>query len=77
LTEAQRKAITEAENAILRIVAETRGRLTETGIDFRGEDGDFSCTRCDCEFFMSPPGRPILACKRQGCGHSFTLHRVQ
>ncbi len=76
LTEPQRQIVAEAEQAILRTLAETRTKLTENGMDFPpGQDGDFSCTRCACEFFMS--SRPGLLCERTGCGHSFTIHRVQ
>ena len=43
-----------------------------------GEDGDFSCTKCDCEGFQSnpPPARPSLVCSRPTCRHFFTRHRV-
>jgi hypothetical protein len=77
LTDPQRQAISEAENAILQILADTRTKLAEAGMDLpAAEEGDFSCTRCSCEFFMSG-STPGLACKRSGCGHSFTLHRVR
>lgn len=40
-----------------------------------GEDGDFSCTKCDCEVFQSGPS-PSVFCKRSTCGHAFPRHRV-
>lgn len=82
LTDEQRRTISDAEAAVRRVVAEAHARLADSGMDIPrppppGEPGDFSCTFCACEFYLSGPGSgPGLACTRPGCGHSFTVHRV-
>jgi hypothetical protein len=78
-TEPQRKIVVETEDAVLRILSDSRARLADTGMDFTPSgEGDFSCTRCSCAAFVSGStrGHPSLSCKRLGCGHSFTVHRV-
>ncbi|REE96860.1 hypothetical protein [Thermomonospora umbrina] len=73
LTPEQRAVIAEAESAALRRIRDARSRLVELGLEFKGEPGDFSCTRCDCDSYR---GVPLQPCRTPRCGHAFTLHNV-
>jgi hypothetical protein len=71
LSEDQREYLKPALEKVTDGLAELQEALIELG----WEEGDFSCTRCDCSSFVgSQP--PILRCARSTCGHRFTLHRV-
>lgn len=56
-------------------LAESFAEVHERLIDLRlVEEGDGSCTRCECAQFHSTP--PHLICKTPHCGHHFKQHRV-
>jgi hypothetical protein len=63
---------------VLRATAEKIGDSLADIVESLGEEGDFSCTRCGCDSFVStpPPARPSLVCARPTCRHFFTRHRV-
>jgi hypothetical protein len=60
---------------VLRSAAEKIGDSLADIFESVGEDGDFSCTRCGCEGFLSNQ-RPSMVCSRPTCRHFFTRHRV-
>ena len=71
LSEDQREYLKPAVEKVAEGFTELREKLFELGWD----EGDFSCTRCDCQFFEAP-SQPGRTCARSTCGHRFTLHRV-
>jgi hypothetical protein len=71
LSEDQQEYLKPALGKVADGFAELQDKLIELGWD----EGDFSCTRCDCSSFVSAEP-PTLRCARSTCGHRFTLHRV-
>jgi|EndMetStandDraft_4_1072995.scaffolds.fasta_scaffold1681192_1 hypothetical protein len=78
LTDAEVKALDEADSILERAFNEAAGKVR--GIRRRDDvppDGFLSCKRCDCESFVSPTsGSDHLTCKRPSCRHSFFSHDV-
>jgi len=72
LTDDQRKFLEPTIAKISEGLAELQEKLTELGWN----EGDSSCTRCDCEFFVPPEAPPLIRCARPTCGHGFTSHNV-
>ena len=72
------EALSDDARDVLRSAAEKIGDSLADIVERVGEDGDFSCTRCNCEVFMSAesPDRLSMVCSRPTCRHYFTRHRV-
>jgi hypothetical protein len=78
LTDAQFKALDDAEAIMTRAFDEARAKISAAGVPGEGS------TRClvgppHCDAFVQPTGgsgADRLKCKRQGCGHFFTRHDV-
>lgn len=70
--------VSDEAREVLRSAAEKIGDSLAEILERVGEDGDFSCTRCGCDGFVStpPPARPSMVCKNPTCRHFFTSHRV-
>jgi hypothetical protein len=70
--------VSDDAREVLRSAAEKIGDSLADIFERVGEEGDFSCTRCSCEGFVStePPARPSMVCSRPTCRHFFTRHRV-
>jgi hypothetical protein len=75
LTEAQRKALDEADAIFGRAYEQVASKLDAAGLRLPGEHQTSSCISCDCPEFM--PGDKPGRCKRPYCQHSRTLHNWQ
>ena len=75
LTDAQLKALDEAEAIMTRALDEARAKISRGG-GARGWESRCLVGPADhCEAFVQPAGGG-LKCKRSGCGHFFTRHDV-
>ena len=72
LTDDQRDFLASAVTKISEAFAELQDGLVELGWG----DGDSSCMRCDCEFFVPPDSPPHIRCARPTCAHGFISHNV-
>ena len=73
LTEAQTKALDEADSIFDRALKEATEKIRIVRGDTNNESFTH-CLRCDCEFYMMPQSGST--CARFGCRHPFFSHDV-